>query len=72
MHLVCFYQGKNPPNISLTSPLGHLEMEISLTFLGIEFVSQLLFTNQLTPTVKNIKLDPFTGGSSLRKKLTKL
>ena len=47
--------GKNPPNISLTSPLGYLEMELSLTFLGIEFDSQLLFVNPLTSTAKNIK-----------------
>ena len=54
-HLVCFYRDKNPPNISLTSPLGYFEMELSLTFLGIEFDSQLLFASQLTSTAKNIK-----------------
>ena len=47
--------GKNQPNISLTSPLGYFEMELSLTFLGIEFDSQLLFASQLTSTAKNIK-----------------
>ena len=30
-------------------------MELSLTFLGIEFDSQLLFVNQLTSTAKNIE-----------------